>query len=136
MEFPILVALTCLFLLILVSSYNLMTMFLGVVGFSLNVYVLLLYDSMNHSSREAGVKYYYLSTFSSGLLLSGVFFAYLIFQTTDFLQIRMILEVYKESTENINGLGSVLNQTPMLGIMLYFIIFGFLFKLAAFPCHA
>jgi NADH-quinone oxidoreductase subunit N len=136
MEFPILVALTCLFLLILVSSYNLMTMFLGVVGFSLNVYVLLLYDSMNHASREAGVKYYYLSTFSSGLLLSGVFFAYLIFQTTDFLQIRMLLEVYKESTENMHGLGSLLNHTPMLGIMLYFIIFGFLFKLAAFPCHA
>src|SRR4051812_38255765 len=101
MEFPILVALTCLFLLILVSSYNLMTMYLGVVGFSLNVYVLLLYDSMNHSSREAGVKYYYLSTFSSGLLLSGIFFAYLIFQTTDFLQIRMILEAYKELTENV-----------------------------------
>jgi NADH-quinone oxidoreductase subunit N len=135
MEFPILVALTCLFLLILVSSYNLMTMFLGVVGFSLNVYVLLLYDSMNHASREAGVKYYYLSTFSSGLLLSGVFFAYLIFQTTDFLQIRMVLETYKELMENDN-LNSITNHTPILGIMLYFIIFGFLFKLAAFPCHA
>jgi NADH-quinone oxidoreductase subunit N len=142
MEFPILIALTCLFLLILVSSYNLMTMFLGVVGFSLNVYVLLLYDSMNHASREAGVKYYYLSTFSSGLLLSGVFFAYLIFQTTDFLQIKMILGDYIKILGNSNARGedmylaAIQDQTQIFSIMIYFLIFGFLFKLAAFPCHA
>jgi NADH-quinone oxidoreductase subunit N len=129
MEFPILIALTCLFLLILVSSYNLMTMFLGVVGFSLNVYVLLLYDSMNHSSREAGVKYYYLSTFSSGLLLSGIFFAYLVFHSTDFLQIKTSLAYWSTT-------GELQSYTIILAIMLHFIIFGFLFKLAAFPCHA
>jgi NADH-quinone oxidoreductase subunit N len=128
MEFPILIALTCLFLLILVSSYNFITMFLGIVGFSLNVYVLLLYDSMNHTSREAGVKYYYLSTFSSGLLLSGVFFIYLIFHSTNFLQVKYIISVWNVS-------GNLHNYTTMLAITIYFIIFGFLFKLAAFPCH-
>lgn len=128
MEFPILVALACLFLLILVSSYNLITMFLGIVGFSLNIYVLLLYDSMNHSSREAGVKYYYLSTFSSGLLISGIFFAYLIFQTTDFLQIKYTIANMGDSFQTFENTG-------IFAIMIYFIIFGFLFKLAAFPCH-
>lgn len=130
MEFPILVALSCLFLLILVSSYNLMTMFFSIIGFSLNIYVLLLYDSMNHSSREAGVKYYYLSTFSSGLLLSGVFFAYLIFNTTDFLLIK-----YFTNTWLTDNPSFFFNTHTFLGIMLYFIVFGFLFKLAAFPCH-
>jgi NADH:ubiquinone oxidoreductase subunit 2 (subunit N) len=68
-----------------------MTLFLAIIGFSLNIYVLLLYDSFNHSSREAGIKYYYLSTFSSGLIISGVFFAYLIFHNTSFISISWIL---------------------------------------------
>ena len=87
MEYPILILLTTLFLVILVSAYNLMTLFLAIIGFSLNIYVLLLYDSFSHSSREAGIKYYYLSTFSSGLIISAIFFAYLIFHNTSFLSI-------------------------------------------------
>jgi len=87
MEYPILFLLTTIFLMILISSYNFITLFLAIIGFSLNVYVLLLYDSFNHASREAGIKYYYLSAFSSGLLISGIFFAYLIFHNTNFLSI-------------------------------------------------
>ena len=75
MEYPLLILFTTVFLLVLISSFNFMTLFLAVIGFSLSIYVLLLSDSFNHSSREAGIKYYYLSTFSSGLLLSGVFFS-------------------------------------------------------------
>ena len=85
MEYPILYLLLSFFLIILISAYNLMTTFLAIIGFSLTIYVLLLYDSFNHSSREAGIKYFYLSAFSSGLLISGIFFAYFIFHHTNFL---------------------------------------------------
>lgn len=129
MEYPLLVLLTTVFLLILVSSYNLMTLFLAIIGFSLNIYVLLLYDSFNHSSREAGIKYYYLSTFSSGLLISGIFLAYLIFHNTGFVSITWILHNWACVK---NGLEM---KNFLLHIMIYFISFGFLFKLAAFPCH-
>lgn len=128
MEYPILLLLTTLFLLILISAYNLMTLFLAIIGFSLNIYVLLLYDSFNHSSREAGIKYYYLSTFSSGLIISGVFFAYLIFHNTSFISISWILH-------NWSVLGTLQTKSMLLHIMIYFLVFGFLFKLAAFPCH-
>jgi NADH:ubiquinone oxidoreductase subunit 2 (subunit N) len=87
MEYPILISLNTVFLLVFISSYNLITLFLAVIGFSLNVYVLLLYDSFNHSSREAGIKYYYLSTFSSGLILGGLLITYLLFHNTSFLSI-------------------------------------------------
>ena len=87
MEYPILLLLTTIFLVILISSYNLMTLFLALIGFSLNIYVLLLYDSFNHSSREAGIKYFYLSTVSSGLLICGIFLLYLIFQSTGFMAV-------------------------------------------------
>jgi NADH-quinone oxidoreductase subunit N len=128
MEYPILLLLTTVFLLFLVSSYNLMTLFLSIIGFSLNVYVLLLYDSFNHSSREAGIKYYYLSTFSSGLIISGIFFAYLIFHNTSFISIAWILH-------NWCLLDNLEPQKMLFYIMIYFLVFGFLFKLAAFPCH-
>jgi NADH:ubiquinone oxidoreductase subunit 2 (subunit N) len=87
MEYPILISLNTVFLLVFISSYNLITLFLAVIGFSLNIYVLLLYDSFNHSSREAGIKYYYLSTFSSGLILGGLLITYLLFHNTSFLSI-------------------------------------------------
>jgi NADH-quinone oxidoreductase subunit N len=128
MEYPILILLTTLFLVILVSAYNLMTLFLAIIGFSLNIYVLLLYDSFSHSSREAGIKYYYLSTFSSGLIISAIFFAYLIFHNTSFLSISWILH-------NWSLFGTLHLKTGLLYVMMYFLIFGFLFKLAAFPCH-
>jgi NADH-quinone oxidoreductase subunit N len=128
MEYPILLLLTTTFLVILISSYNLMTLFLALIGFSLNIYVLLLYDSFNHSSREAGIKYFYLSTFSSGLIVSSIFFAYLIFHNISFISISWILHkwVIFEGLEIKNML---------LYAMIYFLVFGFLFKLAAFPCH-
>src|ERR1700744_2204684 len=96
MEYPVLLLLTTVFLLILISAYNLMTVFLALVGFSLNIYVLLLYDSFNHSSREAGIKYYYLSTFSSGLILAGILIIYLIFNDTSFLSIKLFLHFMKQ----------------------------------------
>ena len=128
MEYPVLLLLTTIFLLLLISSYNLMTLFLAMIGFSLNIYVLLLYDSFNHSSREAGIKYYYLSTFSSGLIISGIFIAYLVFHSTSFLSIAWILH-------NWLILGTLQSKGMLLHIMMYFLLFGFLFKLAAFPCH-
>lgn len=128
MEYPLLILLTTVFLLILISSYNLMTLFLAIIGFSLNIYVLLLYDSFNHSSREAGIKYYYLSTFSSGLLISGIFLAYLIFHNTGFISIAWILH-------NWTFFNALAAKNMLLYIMIYFLAFGFLFKLAAFPCH-
>ena len=128
MEFSILIVLATFFLLILLSAYDLFVLFIGIIGFSLNVYVLLLSDCFNRASREASIKYYYLSTLSSGLIISGILIAYLIFHSTKFLTITWILHCWS-ITENLTKYNMILT------IMLYFIIFGFLFKLSAFPCH-
>jgi NADH-quinone oxidoreductase subunit N len=87
MEYPILISLATFFLLVLLMSYNFITLFIAIVGFSLNVYVLLLYDAVNQSSREAGIKYYFLSSFSTGLLIGGILIVFFFFQSTNFLYI-------------------------------------------------
>lgn len=76
LEFSIIYALAVLFLLLLVSANHLMSAFLALVGFSLNMYVLILFNARQHVSREAGIKYYYLSTFSTGFILYGMFLIY------------------------------------------------------------
>jgi NADH-quinone oxidoreductase subunit N len=128
MEYPILISLATFFLLVLLMSYNFMTLFISIVGFSLNIYVLLLYDAINQSSREAGIKYYFLSSFSTGLLIGGILIIFFFFHSTSFLYITWKLDY-------LNALGILKISENTLTICLYFIIIGFLFKLAAFPCH-
>lgn len=71
-EFSILVQLFIFFLTILVSANDLVIAFISIVGFSLNTYVLILTDSINHNAREAAIKYYYLSAISSGLIAFSI----------------------------------------------------------------
>ena len=127
-EYPVIILLTTLFLLVLISSYNFLTVFLAILGFSLTLYVLLLNNSFNQASREAGIKYFYLSTVSSGLLIGGIFLLYLICNSTGFLEINWLIHSWKMNN-------TLANKEFLLSVMLYFITFGFLFKLAAFPCH-
>jgi NADH-quinone oxidoreductase subunit N len=94
-EYPVIILLTTLFLLVLISSYNFITVFLAILGFSLTLYVLLLNNSFNQASREAGIKYFYLSTVSSGLLIGGIFLLYLICNSTGFLEINWLIHSWK-----------------------------------------
>lgn len=117
--------LNVLFLVLLLNSNELLLMFICIIGFSLNMYVLILYDAPSILSLEAGAKYFYLSALSSGLLSSGLLLTYIWLLGTKFWYITYV--IYGLTNINV-GLGIGL-------IALASIIYGFLFKLAAFPCH-
>jgi NADH:ubiquinone oxidoreductase subunit 5 (subunit L)/multisubunit Na+/H+ antiporter MnhA subunit len=70
-EFITIILLVMFFLIVLISAQDLLVAFVSIIGFSLNIYVLILSDSENQMAREAAIKYYYLSVFSSGLLAFG-----------------------------------------------------------------
>lgn len=124
-EFAFLMVLNVLFLVLLLNSNELLLMFICIIGFSLNMYVLILYDAPSILSLEAGAKYFYLSALSSGLLSSGLLLTYIWLLGTKFWYITYV--IYGLTNINV-GLG--------IGIIaLASIIYGFLFKLAAFPCH-
>lgn len=124
LEFAILIQLFIFFIIILVSANDLVVAFISIIGFSLNTYVLILTDSINHSSREAAIKYYYLSAISSGLIAFSIWLSYLLFLSTNFTEISWILQIW-DFTKHVG----------ILSVFVYFLIFGFFFKLAAFPCH-
>lgn len=117
----------CLFVLtlagmaIMVSSVNLLTIFVGLEIFSLGTYALIGYIEPSRQSQEAAVKYFILGSFAAALLLFGFAFIY---AGTGSLNLPTIAERLSElSTNNLVRIAAV------------FIIAGLAFKLALVPCH-
>jgi len=82
--FPLILGFAHLFLSILISSFDLILMFLCIIGFSLALYILLFANPLDSLSREAGIKYFYLSALSAGLLGFGIFLTYCLCGSTNF----------------------------------------------------
>jgi len=124
LEFSIVILIGVLLLLILVSANNLMLLFLSLAGFSLNLYILVLYDGADSASREASLKYFYLSTLSAGMILFGILLIYTTIGDVTYYAIRFYMD------SPVDSHAQVIMSTAVL-----FILLGFFFKLSAFPGH-
>jgi NADH-quinone oxidoreductase subunit N len=122
-EYPLILSFATLFLMFLIGSNHLIVTFFALVGFSLNLYVLVLLDAPSAAAQEAGVKYYYLSTFSSGLVLYGIVLLFMSSGSAQFDEIVQQLGTNKELS----------SQMLVSGVT--FLLIGFFFKLSAFPGH-
>lgn len=123
-ELPLIIAFSTLFIFILTSSYDFFGMYLAIEGLSLTLYTLaaLLYQGV--VALEAAIKYFSLGAISSGILLYGISIIFGIVGNLDFLEVQLFL------TSN-----NVENHYLELKFALLCILFGFFFKLGAFPCH-
>ena len=63
-------------MLVVISSNDLMTLYLGIEIQSLSLYIIAAYRRDNLKSTEAGLKYFILGALSSGLLLYGISLVY------------------------------------------------------------
>ena len=126
LEFPLVLTTAIFFMLLLIGSNHMVSAFLSLVGFSLNLYVLVLFDAPTATAREAGVKYFYLSTISSGLILYGIFLLYALLGTGNFYEIQQLLAVNTGFSEEGGDL---------IKLAIVFLLLGLFFKLSAFPGH-
>jgi NADH-quinone oxidoreductase subunit N len=124
LEFSIVILVGVLLLLILVSANNLMLLFLSLAGFSLNLYILVLYDGADTASREASLKYFYLSTLSAGFILFGVLLIYTMVGDVTYYAVRFYMSSLNDA-----------HTDKVLSVGVLFILLGFFFKLSAFPGH-
>nr|YP_009310460.1 NADH dehydrogenase subunit 2 [Pyramimonas parkeae]YP_009310495.1 NADH dehydrogenase subunit 2 [Pyramimonas parkeae]AOT98928.1 NADH dehydrogenase subunit 2 [Pyramimonas parkeae]AOT98930.1 NADH dehydrogenase subunit 2 [Pyramimonas parkeae] len=108
-------------MLLMVSSYDFLSMYLGIELQSLCFYVLAACKRDSEFSTEAGIKYFLLGAFSSGLLLFG---CSLIYGFTGLIHFEELAKVFS-GIEHTNAI--------KLGIL--FLAVGFLFKLTAVPFH-
>ena len=120
-EFPILICLSVLGMLIMVSSNDLMVLYIGVEMQSLSLYIIAAFRRDNVRSTEAGLKYFILGALSSGILLYGISLIYGSIGSTQFHVI------YNSIMHSENALG--------LQIGMVFLISGIAFKFSSFPFH-
>lgn len=120
-EFPILVLFAALGMMLMISSGNMLTLYMGLELHSLALYVLAACNRDSVKSSEAGLKYFVLGALSSGMLLYGIS---LIYGFTG--QIG-----FQEIATTLNG------QVPQLGVIfgIVFILAGLAFKISVVPFH-
>ncbi len=125
-EYYLLVLLAVLGLLILVSSYDLILAYLAIELQSLSFYVLATFKRDSAYSTEAGLKYFVLGAFASGLILFGSSLIYGFTGTTNFEHLANLFLDKSQLFEH---------GTNAFEISIAFLAVGFLFKLAAAPFH-
>lgn len=105
----------------MVTFTNLAMFFLGIEVLSIGLYVLAGSDRLNIKSNEAGMKYFLMGSFASGILLFGIAMLY---GATGTFDIQTLQEAsISASTEYWFYIGVIL------------ITIGMLFKVAATPMH-
>jgi len=125
-EYSILIMLAALGLILLISSYDFLALYLAIELQSLTLYVLATFKRNSEFSTEAGLKYFILGALSSGILLFGISLIYGLTGSTNYETINhLLIGVSLENNENLIGLS--------IGIL--FIAVALLFKLAAAPFH-
>ncbi|MGF1619424.1 MAG: NADH-quinone oxidoreductase subunit NuoN [Rhodomicrobiaceae bacterium] len=120
-EYPVLVLLSVLGMMLLASANNLISLYLALELQSLALYVLASFRRDSVFSSEAGLKYFVLGALSSGLLLYGCSLVYGFTGTLSFDGIALALQTSGRSIGLIFGL--------------VFILTGVAFKLSAVPFH-
>jgi len=120
-EFPILIVLSTLGMLLMISADNMITLYMGLELQSLALYVVAAFNRDSARATEAGLKYFVLGALSSGMLLYGVSLIYGYTGNTGFSEIAAALS----GTER------------QLGVVfgLVFILAGLAFKISAVPFH-
>ncbi|MGY6535977.1 MAG: NADH-quinone oxidoreductase subunit NuoN [Pararhodobacter sp.] len=120
-EYPVLVALATVGMMVMVSAGDLITLYMGLELQSLALYILAAFRRDSARSTEAGLKYFVLGALASGLLLYGASLVYGYAGTTRF-----------------EGIASTIQdgQLPIGLLMgLAFMLAGLAFKVSAVPFH-
>ncbi len=121
-EYPILVMLSTLGMMVMITSNDLMTLYLGIELQSLPLYVLAAMQRDTVKSTEAGLKYFILGALSSGMLLYGCSLLYGYAGTTNYTALQLALTAEA-------------GMAPGVVVGMVLLMIGIAFKLAAAPFH-
>src|SRR5947207_9640265 len=104
------------------SGYDLISLYISLELMALTFYVLVAFTKRERRSNEAGMKYFLLGAFSSGILLYGMSVLYGVTGSTNLGEIG----------RNLNSTGEL---RPVLLLGMIALAAGLFFKIAAVPFH-
>lgn len=117
--------LSALFGLILISSSaDFLTLFIGLETLSIALYILCAYIKAWHTSREAATKYFLMGALAAGFLLYGIALIYGAIGTTRFSELLPGYQALADSSDKALFLGGAA-----------FVTLGLAFKAAIVPVH-
>jgi NADH-quinone oxidoreductase subunit N len=122
-EYPVLMLLATLGMLMMVSASDLIALYLGLELQSLALYVIAAFKRDDVRSSEAGLKYFVLGALSSGMLLYGASLLYGVTGSTGYAAIAAAAK----APDMVANIG--------LTVGLVFVLVGLSFKIAAVPFH-
>jgi NADH-quinone oxidoreductase subunit N len=119
-EFPILIVLATLGMMMLISANGLIALYLGLELMSLALYVVAALSRDDARASEAGLKYFVLGALSSGMLLYGASLLYGFAGTVSF-----------------PGIAAAIGDHPSMGVIfgMVFLFAGLAFKMSVVPFH-
>lgn len=120
-EFYLLLSIGTLGMMILVSSVELLTIYVALELTSYSLYILVALRKGFGSHMEAGIKYFLVGATSSAVMLFGLALLYGAVRTTYLSGLMQALPA--------------ITERPMAFAGLFFALSGFFFKLALFPFH-
>jgi NADH-ubiquinone oxidoreductase chain 2 len=123
-EYSLILLFSVLGATLLISSADLISMYLSIELQSFAVYILAAIHRDSESATAAGLKYFLLGGLSSCFILLG---AALIYSYTGLTNLESIFNLVLSTDSTSNSI------IPVLGLL--FIVLGFLFKVAAAPLH-
>src|SRR4051812_15045989 len=104
------------------AGYDLISLYIALELMALTFYVLVAFTKRERRSNEAGMKYFLLGAFSSGILLYGMSVVYGLTGSTNLAEIG-------------RNLGNVNELRPLLLIGMIALAAGLFFKVSAVPFH-
>lgn len=125
-EYPILVLLAALGMMIMVSAKGFLTLFMGLELQSLALYILSSIKRESSQASEAGMKYFLLGALSTGTLLYGISLIYGSTGGFSFDHVRQVILAARAAQESLP-----------IGLMIgfFFVLAGMVFKVSVVPFH-
>lgn len=121
-EYYVLLLSSILGMVMMASARDLVSIFVALEFLSIPAYMLAAWNKRNTKGNEAGVKYYMLGVFASGVMLYGMSLLYGVTGTT------LLVDIAPAITANGEFAG-------VEALAVVFVIVGFAFKVSAVPFH-
>ncbi len=133
-EYYALILFATLGMMFLACGYDLISLYISLELMALTFYVLVGFMKRDRRSNEAGMKYFLLGAFSSGVLLYGMSLLYGIAGSTNLGQIAGSVSAAMNAAPD-GGIDGGLPLRPLLLLAMIALAAGLFFKIAAVPFH-